>query len=226
MKNALLFIIAAFILPAAAGAAEFENLFNGKDLTGWKGKTEFWSVKDGVIYGQTTKEKPTPGNTFLIWQGGELGDFEFKCQVRFKGNNSGVQYRSKVVDEANFVLAGYQADLHPKAEYFGMLYGEKLAGRGIIAQRGQRVEVGKDGKAKVVGGVGNKEELVDWEWNELRIVAVGDRTVHQINGVTTVDYIDHHPEAARTGLLGLQLHAGGAMEGRVQECPTQEAGGR
>lgn len=209
MKKLLLIFVFAF--SAAAGAEEFQNLFNGKDLEGWKGKSEFWTVKDGVIFGQTTAEKPTKGNTFLIWQGGEIGDFEFKCQVRFKGNNSGVQYRSKVVDEDNFVLAGYQADLHPKQEYFGMLYGEKLPGRGIIAQRGQRVEVGKDGKPKVVGEVDNKAQLTDWEWNELRIVAVGDRTVHQINGVTTVDYIDHHPEAARTGVIGLQLHAGAPM---------------
>ncbi|MFT5469376.1 MAG: putative heme-binding domain-containing protein [Verrucomicrobiales bacterium] len=209
MKKTLLFL--ALVIPAAAGAEDFQNVFNGKDLTGWKGLTEFWTVKDGAIVGETTKEKPTKGNTFLVWQGGELGDFEFKCQVRFKGNNSGVQYRSKVVDEENFVLAGYQADLHPKPEYFGMLYGEKLPGRGIIAQRGQRVEVGKDGKPKVVGEVGNDAQLTDWEWNELRIVAVGDRTIHQINGVTAVDYIDHHPEAMRKGVLGLQLHAGGPM---------------
>ncbi|MEM7009892.1 MAG: DUF1080 domain-containing protein [Verrucomicrobiota bacterium] len=211
MKKYLLIWTLIALIPAAAGAQEFEKLFNGKDLSGWKGKSEFWSVKDGVIHGETTKENPTKGNTFLIWEGGEIGDFELKAVVRFKGNNSGVQYRSKVVNEENFVLAGYQADLHPKQEYFGMLYGEKLPGRGIIAQRGQRVEVGKDGKPKVVGEVGDKAELKDWEWNELRIIAVGDRTVHQVNGVTTVDYIDHHPEASRTGVIGLQLHGGAPM---------------
>ena len=80
-------------------------------------KKDYWSVKDGTIFGETTKEKPAKGNTFLIWQGGEVEDFEFTCQVKFGGNNSGVMYRSNVVDEEKFVMAGYQADLHPKPEY-------------------------------------------------------------------------------------------------------------
>ena len=73
------------VLAATASAEEFQSLFNGKDLSGWAGKTEFWSVKDGGIFGQTTK-----GKTFLIWQGGEVGDFVFKGKFRFVGNNSGV----------------------------------------------------------------------------------------------------------------------------------------
>ena len=47
------------VLAATAQAQEFQSLFNGKDLSGWAGKTEFWSVKDGAIFGQTTKDKPT-----------------------------------------------------------------------------------------------------------------------------------------------------------------------
>ena len=60
------------VLAATANAQEFQSLFNGKDLSGWAGKTEFWSVKDGAIFGQTTKDKPTKGNTFLVWQEGEV----------------------------------------------------------------------------------------------------------------------------------------------------------
>jgi putative heme-binding domain-containing protein len=199
--------ILALIVPVQAQ----ESLFNGKDLSGWKGLPQFWSVKDGVIVGETTAENPTKGNTFLVWQGGEVADFEITAEVRFKGNNSGLQYRSKIVDEANFVLAGYQADLHPSQNYFGMLYGEKLGKRGIIAQRGQRVEVGPDGTPKVVGEVGDKTELKEWEWNTLKVVAVGNRLLHQINGVTTVDITDSHPEALAKGVIGLQLHAGPPM---------------
>ena len=90
------------LLPVFAGSAhsqELQSLFNGKDLSGWAGKPEFWSVKDGVIFGQTTEDKPTKGNTFLVWQGGESGDFVFKAKVRFSGNNSGVQYRSERVGD-------------------------------------------------------------------------------------------------------------------------------
>jgi len=192
-------------------AAGYEILFNGKDLSGWKGLNQFWSVKGGAIQGQTTKENPTKGNTFLVWQGGEVADFEFVCKTRFEGNNSGVQYRSSLANAETFRVIGYQADLHPSQKNFGMLYGEGL-GRGIIANRGQKVVVGKDGKKKVVGEVGNNAQLVDTEWNVLRIVAVGNRLIHQVNGITTSDITDHHPKALAKGILALQLHAGPAMK--------------
>lgn len=201
----------AALVALAVPATAQESLFNGRDLDGWKGLPQFWSVQEGVIVGETTEANPTKGNTFLVWQGGELADFEITAEVRFRGNNSGLQYRSKVVDEANLSLAGYQADLHPSQKYFGMLYGERLGKRGIIAERGQRVEVGPDGTPKVVGEVGDKTELKDWEWNTLRVVTAGNRLLHQINGVTTVDIIDQHPEALKSGVIGLQLHAGAPM---------------
>jgi len=202
------------MLPVFVGTArsqEFDTLFNGKDLSGWAGKKEFWSVKDGAIFGRTTKDKPTKGNTFLVWQGGKVGDFVFQAKVRFAGNNSGVQYRSELVgNPEDFVVKGYQADLHPRPEYFGMLYAEKW--RGIVAKRFQRVVVGADGKPSVVGEVGDKnQKLVETEWNELTIIAVGNRQIHQVNGVTTMDLTDNHPDAKREGILALQLHAGAPM---------------
>ena len=212
-------------IPAIASADDsFEQLFNGKDLSGWAGKTEFWSVKDGVIHGQTTRDNKTKGNTFLVWQGGDVGDFVFKAKVRFKGNNSGVQYRSELIDAENFVVKGYQADLHKKPEYFGMLYAERW--RGIVAQRFQKVEVGADGKPKVVGEVGDQnQKLVDWEWNELTIVAVGDRQIHQVNGITTMDLTDNHPEARRKGILALQLHRGPPMTVEFKDIQLQKVAG-
>lgn len=210
----------------AVSAQEYQNLFNGKDLSGWAGRDGFWTVQDGAIVGETTKERPARPNTFLVWQDGEVGDFEFKAKVRFKGNNSGVQYRSELVDPKNFALKGYQADLHPKPEYFGMMYGEKT-GRGIIAQRFQRVEIGADGKPKVVAQIGDKnQQLNDWEWNELRIVAVGNRMVHQVNGVNTVDVTDHHPQASLKGVLGLQLHAGPPMRVEFKDLQYRPLSGK
>ncbi|MCI0422087.1 MAG: DUF1080 domain-containing protein, partial [Acidobacteria bacterium] len=50
---------------AAEDPAGFKSLFNGQDLSGWDGNPKFWSVKDGVITGQTTADNPTQGNTFL-----------------------------------------------------------------------------------------------------------------------------------------------------------------
>ena len=204
-------VLLPLLVVTVTAQEQSQSLFNGKDLSGWAGKSEFWTVKDGAIFGQTTKDKPTKGNTFLVWQGGEVADFVFKAKVRFSGNNSGVQYRSELVGNADdFVVKGYQADLHPKPEYFGMLYAEKW--RGIVAQRFQRVIVGQDGKSQIVGEVGDKnQKLVDSEWNELTIIAFGNRQIHLVNSVVTMDLTDNHPEAKRKGILALQLHAGAPM---------------
>jgi hypothetical protein len=121
-KSTINLVIIAVIAMglSTASAEEFEALFNGKDLSGWDGKDGFWRVENGTIVGETTEDNPTDANTFLIWQDGEVEDFEFSCQVKFTGNNSGVQYRSEAVgDVSDFALRGYQADLHPKQDYFG-----------------------------------------------------------------------------------------------------------
>jgi len=208
----------------ATSDPQFKILFDGASLDGWKGLDPFWSVVDGAIQGETTAENPTKANTFLIWQGGEVGDFEFRCKVRFEGNNSGVQYRSELVDAEGLALKGYQADLHPKQDYFGMMYGEKT-GRGIITTRGQRLVIGPDGKSNVVGKVGDGENLVGTDWNDLRIVALGNRMIHQINGVTTIDLTDNHPESSASGRLGLQLHAGASMKVEFRGLMMRELSG-
>ena len=40
---------------------DMQVLFNGKDLTGWDGNPDLWTVKDGVIHGETTDEKKADG---------------------------------------------------------------------------------------------------------------------------------------------------------------------
>ena len=79
----------ALLALASTAFAEDKNLFNGKDLTGWKG-LDFWSVEDGCIVGRTTKEKPTKGNTFLVYKD-EVADFELTFKYKIVGGNSGVQ---------------------------------------------------------------------------------------------------------------------------------------
>ena len=198
---------------ASLSAQKSIDLFNGKDLSGWIGKDQFWRVENGTIIGETTAENPTPANTFLIWKGGEVRDFEFSCQVKFQGNNSGVQYRSKAVgDLKDCVLTGYQADLHPKQEFFGMLYGEKYGKRGIIARRWQKADARGDKDVKILGSVGDKTELDGAKWNKLTIVAVGNRLIHKVNDVVTVDATENHPNAIAKGHLGLQLHRGAPMK--------------
>lgn len=215
VTQTLLAVFCSLVTFCETAHSQFEVLFNGKTLDGWAGVSSpgeaFWRVEDGAIVGETTEKNPVAANTFLVWQGGEIADFEFRCKVRFSGNNSGVQYRSYRLDEKPFALAGYQADLHSKQSNFGMLYSEKT-GRGIIASRGEKCLIDSEGTKKVLGAFDADEELVDEQWNDLRIIAVGRRLVHQINGKTTVDVTDEHSKALKQGLLGLQLHRGPAMK--------------
>lgn len=223
MKKLPVIIVSAAV-TIFAHAAE-KSLFNGKDLTGWKGLPGFWSVKDGAITGQTTADNLVKENTFLIWDG-EAGDFElhFKYKVVDKdgkadgGGNSGVQYRSKVVKPDYFVVSGYQADFEVGKTYSGILYEEK--GRGILAKRGEKVVItdgDKPGKPKieVTGEVGKSDEIQAGikpaDWNEFVVIAKGGHLQHFINGKQTVDVTDNGAVAAKSGLIALQLHVGPPM---------------
>ena len=70
-------------------------MFDGETLNGWDGNLQIWRVEGGAIVAESTCEKPT-GTTYLIWQGGQPGDFELKAELRGEGAgiNSGIQYRS------------------------------------------------------------------------------------------------------------------------------------
>jgi hypothetical protein len=217
-----LFALVVAATPALAGE---QQLFNGKDLTGWEGNQELWCVKDGAIVGTTNAEKPLKGNSFLIWKNGEVSDFELT--LKYKTNpvnekgfaNSGIQYRSKIVDPAGFVVSGYQADFEAGKTYSGILYEEK--GRGILAKRGQKVVVteGEDPrkpKLTVTGEVGNSDEIQATiksdDWNEYRVVAKGNHLQHFINGKQTVDVTDESATGAKNGVIALQIHAGPPMQ--------------
>ena len=133
LKSLLILSLFAFStiftsLPSWAADAEegFKPIFNGKDLDGWDGNPDFWSVKDGAITGQTTKEKPTRGNTFIVWRQGELDDFELRLDYKIIGGNSGIQYRSFENPKwGKWVIGGYQADFEAGKTYSGILYGEQ-----------------------------------------------------------------------------------------------------
>lgn len=196
---------------AADDEEGFKSIFNGKDLTGWDGNPKFWSVKEGVIQGQTTKENPTSGNTFLIWKDGTLEDFELRLSYRIVGGNSGIQYRSK--DMENWVVGGYQADFEAGDTYSGILYEER--GRGILAQRGEKVIIDKEGKKQATSVADTKElqtKIKKEDWNDYVITAQGNHLVHKINGNVTADVTDEQPDKrAMSGILALQLHAGPPM---------------
>src|SRR5271155_1886220 len=90
MKKLLTMVCALGLLtPLFCGAVEegFTSMFNGKDLTGWDGSPDLWSVRDGAITGKTTREHPAKENTFLVWKDAEPGDFEMRCSFRLEANN-------------------------------------------------------------------------------------------------------------------------------------------
>ena len=204
--------------------AEERPLFNGKDLTGWEGNMKLWSVEDGAITGKTTDEGETKikHNTFLVWRGGTVSDFTLTFKYRIVKGNSGVQYRSRELDKGEFgpIISGYQADFEAGPKYSGILYEERA--RGILALRGQKtvIKPGADGGKKptveVAGEVGNSDEIQasikSEDWNEYKIVAKGNHLQHFINGKQTIDVKDEDSaNAAKEGVLALQIHQGPAM---------------
>lgn len=214
----LMKFIPLLFLFAVSLHAEEKSLFNGKDLSGWEGNPKLWSVEDGAITGKTGSEGDTKisHNTFLVWKDGSVGDFEMTFRYRIEKGNSGIQYRSKLLDPGAFgpVVSGYQADFEAGKTYSGILYEEK--GRGILAQRGQKTEIGDDGKPAVTGSVGDSNEIQaaikDEQWNDYKIIAKGNHVQHFINGKQTVDVIDNDAaNAPKEGILALQIHAGPAM---------------
>jgi len=209
---------------ADSPASEPIVLFNGESLEGWRGRSGLWSVVDGAIVGTTTDSDPIKGNTFLIYNGELPTNFELTAQFLIEGGNSGIQYRSKVVDEKGFVLSGYQADIDVALKFAGINYEEK--GRGILALRGERTTIAEDGKKtkEVFGDAAKLGEVIKGgQWNEFRVVANGNRLQHFINGTMTSEVIDGEPaKAATQGVVGLQLHAGPAMVVKYKDLKIRE----
>jgi hypothetical protein len=188
----------------------FIKLFDGKTLKGWKGDPEHWKVENGLLIGEVTPQKQLKENTFLIWQGGEVADFELKIQYKIsEGGNSGVQYRSEMVAGLPYAMKGYQADIDGKNEYTGLNYEER--GRGFIARRGEKVVVDSSGKPLMEQSLGSSDSLAKSlklnNWNEYHLIVLGNRMQHFINGVLMSDAIDNDETHRKSsGLLGLQAH--------------------
>ena len=209
---------------APAESADLKPLFNGENLDGWDGDPRLWSVRDGVIHGETTKENAAKGNTFLIYQGGELADFELRLSFRCNAtNNSGIQYRSSMrtsrKESTNkWKVKGYQHEIRNQNQLpsvSGFIYDEG-GKRGRICLIGEKATWEADGKQLVSDdlidqtGFENLMKLDDW--NDVIIIAKGNHIQHFLNGRLVLDFTDNHPKMALSkGLLALQLHAGAPM---------------
>jgi hypothetical protein len=195
----------------AASSVEkgFVSMFNGRDLTGWEGKAGWWRVEDGCLTSESTPDKPCTQCNYLMWRGGRPADFEFRCEYRLVGGNSGIQFRSRELPD--FDTYGYQADMESGDQWTGCLFEHK---RGGVAMRGEKVTIAKDGK-KEVTRLGDPKELLGHvkknDWNSYRVIAVGPDVTLEINGVVMTQVRDLQ-STAREGVIALQMHPGPPMK--------------
>ncbi len=217
----------SFLQGPASGQtadAEFESLFNGKDLAGWEGDSRFWRAEGGAIVGQTTKDNPTKKNTFLVYTRDTVDDFELRFSYRVKGGNSGVQYRSELLSK--WVVKGLQADFEDKMhdgqdKFSGMFFEEN--GRMFMGQRGDVVVVrtnSNNPKKPAIEKIGSTGDPVQLEkvikrddWNDYTIIARGNVFIHIINGrVMSVGIDEDAVNSRKSGILAWQLHAGDPLK--------------
>jgi putative membrane-bound dehydrogenase-like protein len=181
-------------VPMLATADNVKEFFNGKDLTGWDGDKDVWSVENGEIVGKT--KTGLKKNTFLKSHLA-VEDFRLSVKVKLTPNkeNSGIQFRSEPLPDGE--MRGPQADIG--AGWWGKLYEE--SGRGLLAKEGGEQFVKAD------------------EWNDYVVEANGKRVKIWINGHLVCDYDD--AMLAKRGVIGLQVHSGGPMEVRFKDMKLE-----
>ena len=209
------------------------RLFNGRDLNGWDGDARLWSVRDGVIRGETTLQHVANGNTFLICRDATLADFELRLSFRCSAdNNSGIQYRSRHITDGPvpnaWVVRGYQHEVRNEQtlpNVAGFIYDEG-------GKRGRLCLVGEQatwaaGEKKVEATFIDQAEFetlfrID-DFNDVVIVAEGQRIRHFLNGRLILDFTDADRTLALTsGILALQWHAGRPMWAEFRDIRIRE----
>ena len=181
----------------SAAAADWVELFNGKNLDNWiqKNGTATYRVEGDTIVGKTTEGSP---NSFLCTPR-DYGDFELEFEVKVDNAlNSGVQVRSQTAapgaDEKFGRVNGPQVEIESTrdgASLAGYVYGE-ATDRGWLTPDAVRTP---------------HKAFRDGDWNHFRIVAKGPRIQTWINGQPIGDLNDEpiHKTHAQ-GFIGLQVH--------------------
>ncbi len=220
MKKTLIVLLPAALLSLAvscsddtnsdAGVADFGKvkpvrLFDGKTFAGWEGNLDIFRIEEGAIVGGTLHNE-TPHNDFLCTTK-EYGDFELRLKVKLLGPakraNAGIQFRSRRVPNHHEV-SGYQADMG--YNYWGCLYDESRRNK-ILAKANQ------EQLAKV---------FRPGDWNEYVIRCVGRRIQLWLNDYQTVDYTETDNNIERTGIIGLQIHAGPPSEAWYKDIEIKQ----
>jgi hypothetical protein len=198
MKKILVPVFVFCLIAGSSHAQKWENLFNGKDLKGFKqlnGKAKY-VVENGEIVGTTVLNEP---NTFLATEK-EYGDFIFEVDFKVNDNmNSGVQFRSHIKDlndKCNVTdkktperVHGYQMEIDPaERAWSGGIYDE--------ARRGWLYSMENNPVAK--------NAFKHNDWNHYRIECIGNSIRTWVNGVACAHLID---DMSPKGFIALQVHA-------------------
>jgi hypothetical protein len=182
------------VVPPREGKSETIKLFDGKTLDGWEGYTDLWSVKEGVIIGKNTA--PVKFSTYLLTKE-KFSDFrlifsaklvegsEMHSGVAFWGSVKPEVSKDPEKDRTKYTYAGHLV-MFPSG--YGMY---DLFGRNGLGVDG--------GPAKKVG----KQH----DWNDIEVLAQGNRVRVAINGAAVVDWRDPEPNRIKEGPIGLQLHS-------------------
>ncbi|HEX5653744.1 MAG TPA: DUF1080 domain-containing protein, partial [Chitinophagaceae bacterium] len=185
-----LFCAASLIAqPAEKG---WQQLFNGKDLAGWKrlGGTAEFTAENGMIVGRTVVNSR---NTFLVTEK-EYGDFilEVDVWVEDEEGNAGIQTRSHFNPDAfegQGRVYGRQCEIDPTPRrWTGGIYDE--------GRREWLYPLQLNAKAQHAYKKG--------AYNHFRIECIGNEMKTWVNGIAAayvVDTID------AKGFIGLQVHS-------------------
>jgi hypothetical protein len=201
-RRALLLTLALSIgaLTGYAQSDGWTELFNGKDLTGWKhvgpgGMT----VEDGLM-------KTHGGMGLLYYTGGKVSNSVIRVvfKMRDKNDNSGVFIRIPI---------------EPREEWMPVHYGYEV-------QIDNDPEAVSEGSTHATGCLYSVSEALarpgkgSGEWNTMEITLDGPRTIVLVNGVKVTDYTEGQPVPAKKfdfepfrglrpveGYFGLQNHS-------------------
>lgn len=188
-------IIATFMLIAFSscntGDSEWNDLFNGQDLSGWtqKGGNATFEVVDNTIIGTSVMDTP---NSFLTTEenyGDFILEYDFKVDPLL---NSGVQIRSQSLPEyMNGRVHGYQVEIDPSDRaWTAGIYDEARRGW-LYPLSGPEHEDARNA-------------FKQNEWNQVRVEAIGDQIKTWLNDVPVSNlYDDETPE----GFIALQVHS-------------------
>lgn len=189
------------LLTAAAGAQqpyykgqEWEPLFNGKDLTGWKTiGSEKWSVQNGEIVGEAAG-----GHGGFVVTERQYKQFEVSLQFSpDTAGNSGLFYHTSFDPSGKF-LNGVQVEIDGTVNHHTGGLHEPYGRSWVIWPAPENESVMRPG-----------------QWNDLLVKVVANRVITRLNGVPMIDFTDPKPKNS-DGVIGLQLHGGRSMKIRFR----------